>query len=97
MSRQKKIAEAPVFLNLSTKELTDTDRVIALQLAQSFAERFRMPNDREHLEPLVLAFSNGVSFARAWERLTSEQRSQTEAYYKPLADELFSKIDASQN
>ena len=92
-----KIGEAPVFLNLSTAELTDTDRVIAIQLAQSFAKRFKLPHDREHLEPLVLAFSNGVSFARAWSRLTPEQRAQTDAYYKPYADELFGKHDASLN
>ena len=92
-----KNGEAPVFLNLSTAELTDTDRVIALQLAQSFAERFKLPHDREHLEPLVLALSNGVSFAREWSHLTPEQRAQTEAYYKPIAEELFGKSDASQN
>lgn len=94
---RKKIGEAPVFLNLSTAELTDTDRVIALQLAQSFAEHFKLPHDDKHIKSLVLAFSNGVSFARAWSRLTPEQRAQTEAYYKPLADELFGKPDASLN
>ena len=85
----KKIAEAPVFLDLSTKDLTDTDRIIALQLADQFAERFGFPHDRQHLEPLTLAFTNGISFARAWAKLTPEQRAKTEAYYKPLADDLF--------
>lgn len=89
MSKQMKVAEAPVFLNLSTKELTDTDRVIAFQLANQFADRFKLSHERKHIEPLTLAFTNGIAFARAWERLTPEQRAQTEAYYKPLADELF--------
>lgn len=93
----RKFGEAPIFLQLSNAKLTDTDRVIALQLAQSFAEHFGLKQTREHLEPLSLAFSNGVSYARAWAQLSEEDKQKTIDYYKPLAEELFGKPDASLN
>lgn len=74
-------------INLSTDALTDLDRVIALQCVQQFAERFNIPFDREHIEPLTLAFGNGVAYARQFD--TPEKREQLRQQYQPLINELF--------
>lgn len=74
-------------LNLSTEALTDLDRTIGMQCANSFAEHFNLPLDREHLAPLALAFCNGVSFARKYD--TPQKREELQKMFQPLVDELF--------
>lgn len=84
-----KMGEAPVFIQLSTSNITDTERICAMQLTQQFADTFGFPHDEKHLKPLTLAFCNGISFAREWAKLTDEERRKTEEYYAPLVRELF--------
>ena len=74
-------------INLTTDSLTDLDRVIALECAQQFADRFNIPFDREHIEPLTLAFGNGVAYARRFN--TPEKLEQLRKQYQPLINDIF--------
>lgn len=78
-------------INLTTDSLTDLDRVIALQCVQQFADRFNIPYDREHIEPLTLAFGNGVAYARQFN--TPEKLEQLRKQYQPLINELFPPLN----
>lgn len=79
----------PITLDLSTSEVTDIDRVVAFQLAEQFAKAFRLPRNRAGLEPLVLAFCNGVAYARKYARMSEEERQQFNSYYEQTAKEMF--------
>lgn len=74
-------------INLSNAHLTDLDRVIALQCVQCFADHFNIPIDQEHLEPLTLAFGNGVAYARQFD--TPQKREQLQKLYQPLINDIF--------
>ena len=74
-------------INLTTNSLTDLDRVIALQCVQQFVDRFNIPFDEKHIHPLVLAFGNGVAYARQFN--TPEKLEQLRKQYQPLINDIF--------
>ena len=81
---------------LSPEDVTDTERVVAWHFAKQYIQKLELPMmshsmKSQFIEPLAIAFCNGISFARRWEKLTDDERKDVEKYFAPLAQKLLNK------
>ena len=76
---------------LSPEDVTDTERVVAWHFAKDCVKKLGLLMTPQFIEPLAIAFCNGISFARRWEKLTDDERKDVEKYFAPLAQELLNK------
>lgn len=84
----------PIYL--SSEEITDTEFAVALQFAKQYIQKLELPMmsrsmKSQFIESLAIAFCNGISFARRWEKLTDDERKDVEKYFAPLAQKLLNK------
>ena len=81
---------------LSSEEITDTEFAVALQFAKQYIQKLELPMTShsmksQFIESMTVAFCNGVSFVRKWEKLTDDERKDVEKYFAPLAQKLLNK------
>ena len=76
---------------LSSEEITDTEFAVAFQFAKDCVKKLGLLMTPQFIEPLAVAFCNGVSFVRKWEKLTDDERKDVEKYFAPLAQKLSNK------
>lgn len=84
----------PIYL--SSEEMTDTEFAVALQFAKQHIQKLELPMmsqsiKSQFIESMTVAFCNGVSFARKWEKLTDDERKDVENYFAPLAQKWLNK------
>lgn len=81
----------PIYL--SPEDVTDTERVMAWHFAKQYIQKLELPMmshsmKSQFIESMAVAFCNGVSFVRKWEKLTDDERKDVEKYFAPLAQKL---------
>lgn len=81
---------------LSPEDVTDTERVMAWHFAKQYIQKLELPMmshsmKSQFIESMAVAFCNGVSFVRKWEKLTDDERKDVEKYFAPLAQKLLNK------
>ena len=81
---------------MSSEDVTDTERVLAWHFAKQYIQKLELPMmshsmKSQFIESMAVAFCNGVSFARKWEKLTDDERKDVEKYFAPLVQKLLNK------
>lgn len=78
----------PTIYQIDGSNLTDLERVLALQFAEQIMESKNLPDtpNRDVMNALCFAFMNGCSFRR---NLTAKQEREMTENYQPLIDHLF--------